>query len=83
MTCSRNRLHLGLSEWIGLAALALTPASGFTAWGYAVSQRLAIVEANQGHLIEIVERLNSRDDRERLVRLESEVAELRRALLDR
>lgn len=44
-----GRLHFGVSEWIGLAALALTPAvtlsAGLLAWGTAMDRRVTRLEA--------------------------------------
>ena len=77
MTEQNRKLSFGFKEWLGLATLALTPAAGFTSWGFAISQRVAVVEANQNHLVQIVERLDDRSHWERLTRLESEVQNLR------
>ena len=72
-----HRLRLGVAEWIGLATLALTPASAFTWWGYQMSQRVTTIEVRQetvirnldtmarqfGDVVRLDERIKALDER--------------------
>lgn len=41
---SSGQIRFGIKEWIGLAALALSPAMGFATWGIAIHSRVAVLE---------------------------------------
>ena len=76
-----SRLHFGVAEWIGLAALALAPSGGFATWGLSMSTRIAVMEKTQEHFGQLVTKTDLRlDGLDVLVRIEEQLKTVERRL---
>lgn len=62
MTTTDGRVRFGPAEWLGLIALAITPAGGFATWGLTMSNRVTVVETVQQQNVRLLARTEDKID---------------------
>lgn len=80
MNVSAHRLRFGASEWLGVAALCLTPAIGFGTWAVHVNSRLEVMETRVATIIS--REASAVSDHDLLIRVDQRTAACEMLLKD-